>query len=44
MYQLLTFLIGVNLAVMILVNGGLSAQYGVLVATAIIHAVGSLSA
>lgn len=44
MYQLLTFLIGVVLAVMIMVNGRLSAQYGVFLAAAIVHAVGSVSA
>lgn len=44
MYETLTFLLGAVLAVMIMVNGGLSAQYGVFTAAAIIHAVGSLSA
>lgn len=44
MYQLLTFLTGAILSVMIMVNGGLSARYGIFIAAAIIHAVGSLFA
>lgn len=44
MYTLLTLLTGVTLAVMISLNGGLSAQYGAFPAAAIIHAVGSVVA
>ncbi len=44
MYQLLTLLTGAVLAVMIMMNGGLAARYGIFVAAAIIHAVGSLFA
>lgn len=44
MYTLLTILTGVTLAVMISINGNLSAQYGAFPAAAIIHAVGSAAA
>ncbi|MDO4197588.1 MAG: DMT family transporter [Erysipelotrichaceae bacterium] len=44
MYSLLALLSGITLAVMVSLNGGLSAQYGTFTATAIIHLVGSLAA
>lgn len=44
MYDLLSLLIGVIIAVMVAVNGGLTMQYGVFGATVIIHVVGSLFA
>lgn len=44
MYQLLALLTGVTLAVMVSVNGNLTAAYSVFVAAAIVHLVGSLFA
>lgn len=44
MYDLLSLLIGVIVAVMVAVNGALTMQYGVFGATAIIHIVGSFFA
>ena len=44
MYTLLTILTGAALAVMISINGNLSARYGAFPAAAIIHAVGSATA
>lgn len=44
MYTLLTILTGATLAVMISINGNLSARYGAFPAAAIIHAVGSVTA
>ncbi len=42
MYYLLSLLVGILVAVMITVNGGLTTQYGVYAATVIIHIVGLL--
>jgi transporter family-2 protein len=42
MYYLLSLLIGILVAVMITVNGGLTTLYGVYSATVIIHIVGLL--
>lgn len=44
MYDLMSLLIGVIIAAMVAVNGGLTVQYGVFGATVIIHIVGSLFA
>lgn len=44
MYDLLSVLIGVIIAVMVAVNGGLTTQYGVFGAAVIIHIVGSIFA
>ena len=44
MYIFLSVLTGVTLAVMVSLNGNLTAQYGVFPAAAIIHAVGSIAA
>lgn len=44
MYDLLSLLAGVVIAVMIAINGGLTAQYGVFGAAVIIHIVGSFFA
>lgn len=44
MYHMLTVLTGIVLAVMISVNGNLTAQYGAFPAAAIIHAVGVVAA
>ncbi len=44
MYQLLALLSGIILAIMISVNGGLSEQYGIFLATVIVHVIGSIFA
>jgi len=44
LYQLLTFLSGILLAIMVLFNGGLTEKYGAFYAAFIIHIVGSLFA
>jgi len=44
MYDLLSLLIGVIIAAMVAVNGGLTMRYGVFGATVVIHIVGSLFA